>query len=85
VVDAATHAGAEGLVVFDPSGVTGHRDHVAATTAALQAADELNLPVLGWTIPAETAEQLNAEFDTALSAIPMRPSTSALSSTARTS
>jgi N-acetylglucosamine malate deacetylase 2 len=66
VVAAAANAGAEGLVVFDPSGVTGHPDHVAATTAALHAADNLDLPVLGWTIPAETAEQLNAEFDTTL-------------------
>ena len=36
-----------GLVVFDPSGVTGHPDHVAASAAALRAAAMSDLPVLG--------------------------------------
>ena len=54
-----------GVVVFDPSGVTGHPDHVAATEAALAAANGLDLPVLGWTIPRAVAELLNAEFDAA--------------------
>ena len=41
--------GADGLLAFDPSGVTGHRDHAAASAAALLAAADLHLPVLGWT------------------------------------
>lgn len=53
---------AEALLVFDPSGVTGHPDHVAATQAALEAADRLGLPVLGWTLPHTVAEQLQEEF-----------------------
>ncbi len=57
----------DGLVVFDPSGVTGHPDHQAATRAALRAAEQLDLPVLGWTLPADVAEQLNSEFATSFS------------------
>lgn len=64
VADAAEWSGAQGLVVFDPSGVTGHRDHTAATMAALEAGKALDLPVLGWTVPRAVAEQLNEEFDT---------------------
>jgi N-acetylglucosamine malate deacetylase 2 len=55
---------ARGLLVFDPTGVTGHPDHVAATVAALHAAATAALPVLGWTIPAEVAERLNEELGT---------------------
>jgi N-acetylglucosamine malate deacetylase 2 len=57
-------AGADGLVVFDPSGVTGHPDHAAATLAAVEAADELGLPVLAWTLPLTVAQQLNEECGT---------------------
>ena len=63
VVGAAEAARADGLLVFDSSGVTGHPDHAAATSAALAAAEILNLPVLGWTLPAVVAEQLNQELD----------------------
>ncbi len=63
VVDAAIQAGAQGLVVLDPSGVTGHPDHIASTTAALKAAEEIDLPALGWTIPTDVAERLNTELD----------------------
>ena len=55
---------ADGMLVFDPSGVTGHPDHVAATRAALGAADRLDLPVLAWTVPAVVADALNAERGT---------------------
>lgn len=61
---AATSTAAEGLVVFDPSGVTGHPDHATATQAALEAATALRLPVLAWTLPRNVAEQLNEELDT---------------------
>jgi LmbE family N-acetylglucosaminyl deacetylase len=61
VVTAAESSGAEGLLVFDGAGVTGHPDHVAATAAALLAAETLNLPVLGWTLPEAVAAQLNQE------------------------
>lgn len=54
----------DGFVVFDPSGITGHPDHTAATRAALEAARRLDLPVLGWTLPRGVAETLNGEFDT---------------------
>jgi LmbE family N-acetylglucosaminyl deacetylase len=64
VVRVATASGAEGLVVFDPGGVTGHPDHGAASRAALDAAHSLALPVLAWTLPAHVADQLNAELGT---------------------
>lgn len=64
VLDAARVARAEGLLVFDTSGVTGHPDHAAATQAALLAADGLDLPVLGWTLPIDVAEHLNRELGT---------------------
>ncbi|MEO7132339.1 MAG: PIG-L deacetylase family protein [Dermatophilaceae bacterium] len=52
-----------GLLVFDPSGVSVHPDHSAASHAALAAAAEADLPVLGWTLPLSVTEQLNAEFE----------------------
>jgi LmbE family N-acetylglucosaminyl deacetylase len=65
VTTAARRTAAHGLVVFDPSGVTGHPDHRRATTAALDAASERGLPVVGWTMPAVVAATLNAEYGTA--------------------
>ena len=61
---AVNRVGAQGLVVFDPSGVTGHCDHVTATTVALDVAAALDLPVLGWTLPRVVADRLNEEFGT---------------------
>lgn len=60
----AQASGAEGLLVFDPAGVTGHPDHRHATAAALAAATTIGLPVLGWTMPDTAAEVLNTEYDT---------------------
>jgi LmbE family N-acetylglucosaminyl deacetylase len=62
VVAAADSAGVGGMLVFDTAGVTGHQDHVAATAAGLLAAEMLNLPVLGWTLPDTVAAQLNQEL-----------------------
>ncbi len=62
VVAAADSFGAEGFLVFDTAGVTGHPDHVAASAAGLLAAEMLNLPVLGWTLPETVAAQLNQEL-----------------------
>lgn len=53
---------ADGLVVFDDTGITGHPDHVAATAAAVTAARGAGLPVLAWTLPDEIAQGLRAEF-----------------------
>jgi LmbE family N-acetylglucosaminyl deacetylase len=47
--------------VLDDAGITGHRDHQAATRAALQAAIAAGLPVLAWTLPTAVASRLNAE------------------------
>jgi LmbE family N-acetylglucosaminyl deacetylase len=51
----------DGLLVFDPSGITGHLDHQAATAAALTAAQHLGLPVLSWSLPTEVADALSEE------------------------
>lgn len=64
IVDVAREISPDGLLVFDPAGVTGHPDHVATTAAALAAADRLDMPVLGWTLPTSVAEALNAERGT---------------------
>ena len=53
---------ADGVLVFDTAGVTGHPDHIAATAAGVLAAQMLNLPVLGWTLPEAVAAQLNQEL-----------------------
>lgn len=62
VVVAAESCRADGLLVFDTAGVTGHLDHVAATSAALLASETLDLPVLGWTLPEDVAVRLNHEL-----------------------
>jgi LmbE family N-acetylglucosaminyl deacetylase len=65
VIDFAERFGAQGLLVFDPTGVTGHPDHRQATAAARAAATEVGLPVLGWTLPVSVADTLNREHNTA--------------------
>jgi N-acetylglucosamine malate deacetylase 2 len=62
VLDLAGQVGADGLLVFDADGVTGHPDHPSATLAALAAADSLGLAVLGWTVPRSVASTLNQEY-----------------------
>ncbi|MFJ9122425.1 PIG-L deacetylase family protein [Streptomyces sp. NPDC102394] len=52
------------LLVFDTGGVTGHRDHQQATSAALSAARDAGVAVVGWTLPREVTGELNAEFGT---------------------
>ncbi len=52
---------ADGLLVFDDTGITGHPDHQAATRAAVQAAAAAGLPVLAWALPAAIAGQLRKE------------------------
>jgi LmbE family N-acetylglucosaminyl deacetylase len=54
--------GADALLVFDEGGITGHPDHQAATRAALAVAEDLDIAVLAWTLPAAVARTLNDEF-----------------------
>ncbi len=58
---------ADGVIVFDRSGVTGHPDHAAATRAALDAGLARGVDVLEWTLPSAVAAQLNTELGTAFS------------------
>ncbi len=62
VVAEAEACHADGLLAFDTTGLTGHLDQVAATSAVLSAAEMVTLPVLGWTFPETVAAQLNQEF-----------------------
>ena len=62
VVAEAEACHADGLLAFDAAGLAGHLDQVAATLAALTAAEVLTLPVLGWTFPESVAAQLSQEF-----------------------
>lgn len=71
VIDFAKRFSAQGLLVFDPSGVTGHPDHRQATAAAQVAAAQLRLPVLGWTLPTAVAETLNSEYRTSFTGHPV--------------
>lgn len=66
----AGSTGAEGLLVFDDTGITGHPDHQAATRAALHAADAAGLPVLAWALPESIAAQLRAETGEAFAGRP---------------
>lgn len=62
----------DGILVFDPvSGVTGHTDHAAASLAAIDAAARWNLPVLGWALPCEVADALNAQYGAAFAGHPV--------------
>lgn len=55
----------DGLLVFcRGGGVTGDPDHEAASRAAVEVAEELALPVLGWGLPDVVARQLNDEYFT---------------------
>jgi len=65
VLDLADEVRADGLLVFDTDGVTGHLDHTRATLAALAAADAAGLAVLGWTVPSTVAATLNEEYGAA--------------------
>lgn len=51
----------DGIVAFDPSGITGHPDHQRATEAAIDYAATRQLDVLGWTLPWEVADMLEQE------------------------
>ena len=62
VVVAADSCHPDGLLVFDTSAVSGHLDHLAATSAGLLAAEILDLPVLGWTLSETVAALLSREF-----------------------
>ncbi len=61
VAGAARDAGADGLLVFDDSGVTGHPDHIAATASAVRVGAALNVGVLAWTLSGSVAAQLRIE------------------------
>jgi N-acetylglucosamine malate deacetylase 2 len=66
----ASRLGADGLLVFDDTGITGHPDHRAATRAAQCAAGETGLPALAWALPDTIAGQLRAETGEAFAGQP---------------
>jgi N-acetylglucosamine malate deacetylase 2 len=66
------------LVVFEPSGVTGHPDHRAVTAAAERVAVGWGLNLLEWGIGLEVAISLNREFRTTFIAFVPGPSCAVL-------
>jgi len=62
VVAAADSCFPDGLLVFDTAALTGHLDHVAATSVGLLAAETLSLPVLGWALSETAITRLKREF-----------------------
>ena len=52
---------ADGLLVFDDTGITGHPDHQAATAAAVRVGAAAGLPVLAWALTEPVAAQLRKE------------------------
>ena len=61
VVAGAGSCSADVLLVFDAAEAAGHRDHVTATSAALLAAERLDVPVLGWALSKTAAAQLSQQ------------------------
>lgn len=59
---AAAGPAVDALLTFDHGGITGHPDHVHATSAAVAAARDLGIPVWGWAVREEVAAVLRSEF-----------------------
>lgn len=66
VVEAADSCHPDGLLAFGAPALRGYLDHVVATSAALLAAEILDLPVLGWTLSKPVADLLSREFGVSL-------------------
>ena len=62
VVAAADKCFPDGLLVFDTAPEPGRLDHVTATSAGLQAAETLDLPVLGWALSEDVVARLCHDF-----------------------
>jgi LmbE family N-acetylglucosaminyl deacetylase len=62
VVAAADSCFPDGLLVFDTQAEAGRLDHVTASSAGLQAAETLGLPVLGWALSETVMDQLRHDF-----------------------
>lgn len=58
--------GVGALLVFDPSGVTGHRDHQIATEVAEEVADRRGIPSLEWGVASAVAAALSDELGAGL-------------------
>lgn len=53
---------ADAVLAFEPAGVTGHPDHVAASSAARAAAERAGLATIEWGLPPAVANELRARF-----------------------
>lgn len=61
VAQAAATFSPDVLLVFDPSGITGHPDHQAATRAAVAVGRRLGIAVVAWTLPQHVVDTMTAE------------------------
>jgi len=75
VADAVTAFSPDVLLVFDPSGITGHPDHQAATRAAVTVGRQRGIPVVAWTLPQDVTDTLTAEGITGFVGVPDAAST----------
>lgn len=62
VVAAADKCFPDGLLVFDTAPEPGRLDHVTATSAGLEAAETLDLPVMGWALSEGMRARLCRDF-----------------------
>ena len=67
----AARLGAAGLLAFDDTGITGHPDHQAATSAAVLAGRAAGVPVLAWALPDTIADRLREETGAAFAGQPL--------------
>lgn len=72
--------GADALISFEPSGITGHPDHQIATRLTAQIAKQRGLLLLEWGVPEAVASQLRQEFGAPITGL--SPDTSVLASIA---
>lgn len=70
VAAAASAFGPDLLLTFDPSGITGHPDHVAATRAAVAVGRDQGIPVIAWGLPQDVVLDLADEGMTGFRALP---------------
>ena len=63
------------LLVFDPSGITGHPDHKAATRAAATVGRRLGIPVVAWTLTQHVVDTMASEGMTGFISHPQTAST----------
>jgi LmbE family N-acetylglucosaminyl deacetylase len=71
VISAADTCFPDGLLVFDTDAADGRLDHVTATSVGIEAAETLELPVLGWALSETVVALLDQEFGPRFTSTPV--------------